>query len=263
LRRQSRRSIGVAVSPAQSAERRHRNDLLARQVFPSDPARLAVCAAGADHAVGGDDEVDGDVVGRHRDVGVDDLQLVDGGQDGRSFVDGAELAGQRPLEIAVAAALADPGAASVDGDAAGHDEIDTAELAGQDGFAEPRGAADGGRFREPAAQARRIEPHEAAGGAQARDGHEHGLAVAQRAQPEGPLRRVGIALQPTRTRPLRQLRRAGRRALGPHEVRDPVLDGKGKPRDPSVAQERPHPLPERLLCLTACLRRRRHASTRP
>jgi len=199
-----------------------------------------------------DDEVDGDVVLGHREVGVDDLELVDGRQHGRPLVDRAELAGQRPLEVAVTAALADPCPAPVDGDTARDDQIDAAELARKDGLAESGRAPDRRRFRQPATEPRWIESQEAAHGAQARHGHEHRLTVAQRAQPQRPLGRVGIALQPPRERPFRQLGHACRRALGAHKVRDPVLDGKGKTCDTPLAQERPHALAKRLLRGRSC-----------
>ena len=66
------------------------------------------------------------------------LQLVDGGDHHRALRDQPGLGCDRELEIAEAAALAEPRARIVDGDAAGDHEVDRLELVDVDG---PRAAS--------------------------------------------------------------------------------------------------------------------------
>src|SRR5262249_35840529 len=111
-------------------QRGHVGELRVGKLAPHDRGRAAVSAPRADHALGRDDDVERNVVGRHRNRLVDDLELVDGRDDRRIVVDQLERAGQRELEIAVASAFSDPGALLVDGDAAGYDEVDASDLRG-------------------------------------------------------------------------------------------------------------------------------------
>ena len=105
--------------------------------------------------------------------------------------------GQRELEIAVAAALAHASAAAVHRDAAGDDQVDVRQIARRDRHAERRGARDRGGPGEAATQPPGIEVQEAARLGQSRHRHVDVLALAKRAEANGPLRRVGIALEPS------------------------------------------------------------------
>jgi len=131
---------------------------------------------------------------------------------------------QRELEIAVASTLAEPGAARADGDAAGHDQIDASDLRGRNRHAERGRALDRRGLGKLSLEVSRIEAKEAALGAQARDGHQHGLALPQGRQAHRALGRVGIALDPSSGLPLRQLGQSPRGRLGAREVRDPVVE---------------------------------------
>src|SRR5262245_50897256 len=64
----------------EAAEDRHGRDLVLRQVVPANPRRFPERRPRADHARRRDDDVDRHVVGRHRNVALDDLKLVHGGQ---------------------------------------------------------------------------------------------------------------------------------------------------------------------------------------
>src|SRR5882724_11156987 len=104
-------------------ERRHLGELRWREFLPENAGWFFVAPASSDHALRGDDDVEGNVVSRHRNRVVDDLELVDRGDDGRRLLDDTHRARERELEVAVASAFAEPRTRGVDGDAAGHDQI--------------------------------------------------------------------------------------------------------------------------------------------
>ncbi len=184
---------------------------------------------------------------RHRDRGAQYLELVHGGEHRRPRVHHAELASERPLEIAVAAALAEAAPVRVHRHAARDHEVDRAERLRPHRFAEPGRAADGRRFREAAAETSRIEADEAARRREAWHRHEDGLAVLERAQPQGSLRGVGVALEPPRRLPLGERGRPGGRCLRADEIRDAVLDREGESGDPPGREPPPDPPAERVL----------------
>ena len=64
-----------------------------------------------------------------RDAFGEDLQRVDGGEDGRRLADLSLLAQEPVLEVAVAAALADARPVAADADRAAHDQVDRSHLA--------------------------------------------------------------------------------------------------------------------------------------
>jgi hypothetical protein len=171
---------------------------------------------------------------------------VHGRDDGGVGGHGAHLVGQRVLEVAVTAALADPGAAAVHGHAAGDDEIDVRQLGRGHRRAEDRGPLDrGGRSQAPP-QPARIEVDEASRVRQPGDGDVDGLALPQRAQAHGPLGSIGIALQRAGGPPLGQGRQALCGRLGPYEVGDPVGERQWETPHPAALQQSPDPLAQRL-----------------
>jgi hypothetical protein len=177
----------------------------------------------ANHPRGRDDDVERHVVRRHRNVVLHDLEVVHRGDDRRGVVDGAEAAGQRVLEVAVAATLAQPRALSSDSHAAGDHEVDPSELARLDRLAQGGCAPDRRRLGEARPEAARFELQEAPGRAQAGHRHEHELALAQRAQADGALRSVGVALDPPRGVPLGQRGEPVGGLASAGEVRDAIL----------------------------------------
>lgn len=72
-------------------------------------------------------------------------------------------------------------------------------------------------------------------------GHEHQLARLQRAQPQGALGRIRIALQVLGRLAFRKLVGAGRRLLRALEVRDAVSERIRKARHAPLLQDRPIP----------------------
>jgi hypothetical protein len=168
---------------------------------PSRRSPPASCAgAEPDHTVRGDDEVERHVVRGHRDRVVDDLSSCTWRPPG-IVVDEPERVCQGVFQITVAAALAEPRAGPIDGDAAGHDEIDRPICPGNTGT--PRVEAPIVAACVGFLECTRVQPQEAALGAQARDRHDNGLALAQGRQPDGPLGSIRIALDSARRLPLR------------------------------------------------------------
>jgi hypothetical protein len=100
-----------------------------------------------------------------------------GGQHRRPRGRRSDLPGERELQIAVAAALADASATRVHRHAARNDEIDVPELLRRDGLAQACGALDGRRLSQPRAEPRRIQAQETTLVGEARHGHEHRLAL--------------------------------------------------------------------------------------
>jgi len=76
-----------------------------------------------DDFAGGDDEVDAEVVFGFGDRLVDDLEWVDGGDDDGAGADPPGFLEQRDLDVGVARALAQPGAAAVDRHAADDHQV--------------------------------------------------------------------------------------------------------------------------------------------
>src|SRR5688572_8819653 len=125
----SRRSSCDASEPARGgcagraalqalAEERDRVDVQWAEEIPVDPARPGMCRPRRDDVGRRDQEVDREVVRQHADPVGQDLQRVHRRQDGRRVADLALLAEDAVLEVAVAAALADPGAVAADTDRA-------------------------------------------------------------------------------------------------------------------------------------------------
>jgi hypothetical protein len=143
-----------------------------------DPLRAREGSRRPDHPRGCDDDVERHVVRRHRNVVVHDLEIVHGGHDRRRVVDAAEPAGERVLEVAVAAALAQPRALRGDRDAARHDEVDPSELLRVHRLAKSGRPLDGRGLGEAGgAEATRVQSQEAPRRREPRHGHEHLLAL--------------------------------------------------------------------------------------
>jgi hypothetical protein len=213
---------------------------------PLDPLRPVEDRPAGDHARRRDDEVDRYVVRGHGDRLAEDLQVVDRGDHGGPGVDGAELGGERELQIAVAAALADAGPLAIDGDAARHDEIDPRQLVGRDRYAEGGGPLDGGRAGQAVAEPSGVEMQEAPGGGQARHRHVDVLALPQGAQSHGPLGCIGVALQTPGRPPLGQRRQPVGGLGRAREVGDAAGEGQRKAAHPTTLQQGPDALAEGL-----------------
>ena len=98
------------------------------------------------HLLGRHDDVDVDVViGRGHHALVEHLQRVHRRHHDRVRVHQPGFGGDRELEVAEAAALAEPRAGPVDRDAAGHDEVDGLELVDVDRARAARRALDRAR----------------------------------------------------------------------------------------------------------------------
>jgi hypothetical protein len=179
---------------------------------------------------------------RHRDGGLHHLEVVDGGEHRRRRGHGADLPGQREFQIAVAAALAHPGALRIHGNAAHHDQVDAAELGRRHWHSQRRGALDGGGRGQPAFEPGRVQAQEAAGVAQAGHGHEDELAGLERAQAQRALRSVGIALDAPGRLPLRQGCRAVGSLFRALEVGDAIGEGRREPRHAPALQQSPDAL---------------------
>src|SRR5262249_25935927 len=165
----------------------------------------------------------------------------------RRLADAAPGAREPELEIAVASAFPQPRPAGRDGNAARDDEIDAAERGRCHRLTELRCAGDRRRLGEPRAEALRIETQETLRLAESWHRHEHDLALAQRAQAEGALGRIGIALQPTRRFPFGKLGGTSRGRLGAAEIRNAAGEGKGESAGTPTLEPCPHALPDRLL----------------
>ena len=103
-------------------------DLGRLEVVPEDAAGAVVLALDLDHRAGRGDQVAGKVVVGDHQVLAQDLDRVDRGGDGDVGVDLARVDEDPVLEVVVAAAFADPGAAQVDGDRAAEDEVDLRQV---------------------------------------------------------------------------------------------------------------------------------------
>src|SRR6185312_15759310 len=147
--------------------------------------RARMRGARRDHLAGGDQEIDGQVVGEHGDALGGDLERMHRREDRCRLADLPLLAEQPILEIAVAAALAEARAIAADGDGAAHDQVDRAHLARRDGATPPAGAADARGERRPLAETLRIDLDEALLGAQPRYGHVEDLPLGEREAPDG------------------------------------------------------------------------------
>src|SRR5690349_19282721 len=97
-----------AAAPEPLAEERDGVDLERPEQVPVDAARARVRGTRRDDFGRRDEEIDRKVVRQHRDALGDDLEPVDGGEDRGRLADLAFLAQQSVLEVAIAAAFADP-----------------------------------------------------------------------------------------------------------------------------------------------------------
>ena len=122
----------------------------------------------------------------------DDLVLVDGRDHDRVGLDQPGLVGEGVLQVAEAAALAEPGAVRRHRDAADHGEVDRLELVERRPAAVLRCALDRRRLAGCDRQRLGVEPEERLGPGEPGHGHEHGLAVLQRPLAHRHLRRVGV-----------------------------------------------------------------------
>src|SRR5262249_31894225 len=116
-------------------------------------------------------EVHRQIVREHGDAFGDDLQRVNGGEDGGGLPYLPFLAQQAVLEVAVPAPLAHTCAITADADGATDDQVDRAHLAWRDGATIPAGTCDAGGERGTLPETLRIDLDEALLGAQAGDGH--------------------------------------------------------------------------------------------
>src|SRR5439155_1688133 len=164
------------------AEQRDGVDLERAEQVPVDAARARVRRAGSDHLGGGDEEVDGQVVRQHSDPLDDHLEGVDGGQDRRRLAHLALFPQEPVLEVAVAAALAEPRAVAPDRDRAAHDQVDGPHLARRHRAPPAAGAGDARRQRRLLAEALRVDLDEALLGAQPPHGHVENFAFGEGAR---------------------------------------------------------------------------------
>jgi AAA ATPase-like protein len=209
-------------------------DLGGLEVIPEDAAGAVVLAVDLDHRAGGGDDVAGEVVGGDHQVLAEDLDRVDGGGDDDVGVDLARLDEDPVLEVVVAAAFADPGAAEVDGDGAAEDEVDLRQVIEGDDAAVLQGALDRGRLLDRFfGELLRVEDAEGVGVAQARHRHDHRLAFFEGEAARVGLRRVRVGLDDHRPFPEPVAGELFGRQFGPGEVRDAAL-GARKAGDPLV-----------------------------
>src|SRR2546428_997722 len=211
------------------AEKRDGVDLERPEQVPVDAARARVRRAGGDHLRGGDEEVDGQVVRQHGDPLDDHLEGVDGGQDRRRLAHLALFAQEPVLEVAVAAALAEPRAVAPDRDRAAHDQVDGPHLARRHRAPPAAGAGDARRERRLLAEALRVDLDEALLGAQPRHGPVENLAFGEGAPAPRGLRRAGVHLHHQRAPPHRHLAQELRGPFGAGEVGN-AAEGPGESR---------------------------------
>ena len=170
----------VASGIPHAFQHRDLADLRWLQVVPEDAARALVLALDFDHRARRSDQVDGKVVLRGHQVLAEDLDRVHGRRHHRVVVDLAGVDQDSVLEVVVAAALADPGAAEVDRDRAAEDEVDLRQLVvGVQPAVLERTLDRRCLFHRLFGQVLGVEHAEGVGVAQARHRHDHGLALFQ------------------------------------------------------------------------------------
>jgi hypothetical protein len=157
--------------------------------------------------------------------------------------DQARRRGQRELQVGEPAALAQSRAVLPGRDAAHHHQVDGRQFGQGDPLGRSGRAADRGRLARRLGQPGRVEGEERLGFGQPGDGHEHGLAVFQRALPHRPLRGVRVGLHGGSRLPGRQGTQAFGGGLGAGEVRD-APGGAGEPSHLRRAHRGPHLLPQ-------------------
>src|SRR5437867_3261246 len=211
------------------AEERDGVDLERPEQVPVDAARARVRRARSDHLGGGDEEVDGQVVRQHGDPLGDHLERMDGGQDRGRLAHLALFAQEPVLEVAVAAALAEPRAVAPYRDRAAHDQVDRPHLARRHAAPVTAGAGDAGRERRLLAEALRVDLDEALLGAQPRHGPVEDLAFGEGEPAHRELRRVRVHLHHQRAPPHRHLAQQLRGPLGTGEVGN-AAEGPGESR---------------------------------
>ena len=215
-------------------------DLRGLQVVPENPAGPLVLALDVDHGARGGDQVDRQVVRGHHQVAAEDLGGVDGGRHRRVVVDLAGVDQDPVLEVRVAAALADPGAAQVDRHGAAEHEVDLGQLFEGDHAAVLERALDRRRLLQRVfAQRLRVEDAKRMGVAEARHGHDHRLALLERRAAGVGLRRVRIGLDRPGAAPGTVAGELLRSQPGAGEVGDAAL-GAGEPRDAFAVHRLPN-----------------------
>src|SRR5690606_5402700 len=113
-----------AAFGGEALQQRDGRDLVVGELVPLDCRRGPVPPSAVDDLVGGDDEVETEVVVGHGDVAVGQhLQVVDGGDHHGVGPDEPGLPGQGVLEVGEPAALAQSGAGPVHRDAPGDHEV--------------------------------------------------------------------------------------------------------------------------------------------
>src|SRR5260370_8372646 len=90
-------------SRGEPREDRHRGELRLAELLPADALRLRERAPRPDDPLRRRDQVEGDIVVRHRERPVEDLQLVDRRRDRGVLIHGAALPGPVELQAAVTA----------------------------------------------------------------------------------------------------------------------------------------------------------------
>ena len=169
-----------------------------------------------------------------------DLHGMDGRDDRRPRSGATGLDEEPVLEVREPAALPHPGAPRVHRDGAAHDEVDGRHGLDPDRPAQPLRAPDRRRLESPLAQAARVQLQEALEGPEPRHGHVDHLALAKRQPADRELRRVGVDLDRAGLPPRAERLEVERRALGPHEVRDPPRDAR-EPADAADLHLAPDP----------------------
>jgi hypothetical protein len=151
------------------------------------------------------------------------------------------------LEVVVAAAFADPGAAQVDRHRAAEHEVDLRQLVERDHPAVLERALDRRRLLDRLLrELLRVEDAEGMGVAQAGDGHDHGLAFVERDPAGVRLRRVGVGLDHPGALPEPVPGQLLGRQLGAGEVRNPSL-GTGEAGDALAIHRLPDLLADLIL----------------
>src|SRR6185503_3245476 len=143
-----------------------------------------------------------------------------GGQDGRGVAHLALLAQDAVLEVAIAAALAEPRPVAPDPDRSADDQVDGPHLAWCDGPAVPRGGRDARRRDDALRKSLRVQLDEALLGTQPRYRHVEDLALGECEPPHRELRRIGIHLDDQRATPHGELAQQLCSLLGAVEVRN-------------------------------------------
>src|SRR5689334_14282608 len=242
-----------AAAPEPLAEERDGVDLERPEQIPVDAARTGMRGTRCDDLRRRDEKIDRQVVRQHGDALRDDLERVHRGEDRSGLADLALFTEESVFQVAVPAALADPGTVAPDTDRAAYDEIDGPHLARRDRAAVLAGAADARGERGPFTEPLRVDLDEALLGAQARDRHVENLPLGERKAADRELRRVGVHLHDERAAPHGHLAQELRGVLGGDEVGH-AAERAWETRD-AVSL---HHLPDFLADL-----RLRHASRRP